>query len=131
MKENSVDINSPEVLLNSWIDMNVRIWFDRGFRNKTKIGQILLAHIFLFADEHGKLAEMFEWLKSNHARQVLKKDGEDQGGVWVLGAFDNLPFGKSKLPAESLKAKVNAYVDKHYEITKYELKLGEPVYVRV
>jgi hypothetical protein len=130
MKKSPVDINSPEVLLNSWIDMNVRIWFDRGFKNKAKIGKILLAHIFSFGDEHGKLAEVFEWLKSDHARHVLTKDGDDQGGVWVLDAIESLPFGKTVTSAEILKEKIDAYIYKHYEVTKYDLKLGDPVYVR-
>lgn len=125
-----IDINSPEILLNSWIDMNVRIWFDRGFKNRTKIGKILLAHIFLLGDEHDKLPEIFEWLKSDHAKTVFSQDGEDQGGTWVLSAIDSLPFKDSTLDAEKLKLKINAYIDKHYEVTKYELKLGEPVYVR-
>lgn len=130
MKKSSVDINSPEVLLNSWIDMNVRIWFDRGFRNKVKIGKILLSHIFLLGDEHDKLNEIFEWLKSDHARYVLTKDGADQGGVWVLDAFENLTFGKTAISTDILKGKIDAYIDKHYAVTKYDLKLGDPVYVR-
>ena len=125
-----VDINSPEILLNSWIDMNVRIWFDRGFKNRTKIGKILLAHIFLLGDEHGKLLEIFEWLKSDHAKTVFSQDGEDQGGAWILSAIDSLPFKGSTLDVKQLKLKIDAYIDKHYEVTKYELKLGEPVYVR-
>ena len=130
MKKSPVDINSPEVLLNSWIDMNVRIWFDRGFRNKAKIGKILLSHIFLLGDEHDKLKEIFEWLKSDHAQYVLTKDGADQGGVWVLDAFESLTFGKTAISIDVLKAKIDAYIDRHYEVTKYDLKLGDPVYVR-
>lgn len=130
MNNSSVDINSPEILLNSWIDMNVRIWFDRGFRNKSKIGKVLLAHIFLLGDEHGKLIELFEWLKSDHAKKVFTMDGEDQGGVWILEAISSLQFRESKLSSEKLAAKVDAYIDKHYEVTKYALKLGEPVYIK-
>jgi hypothetical protein len=125
-----VNINSPEILLNSWIDMNVRIWFDRGFRNKSKIGKILLAHIFLLGDEHGKLIELLKWLKSVHAKEVFTKDGEDQGGIWLLEAIATLPFKDSDLSDEKLISKINAYVDKNYEVTKYELKLGSPVYIR-
>ena len=130
MNYKSVDLNSPEILLNSWIDMNVRTWFDRGFKNREKSGKILLAHIFLLGDENGKLLEIFEWLKSNHAKTVFCQDGDDQGGTWVLNAIDSLPFKNSIQDAERLKLKIYAYIDKHYEVTKYELKLGEPVYVR-
>ena len=130
MTTSPIDINSPEILLNSWIDMNVRIWFDRGFKNRRKIGKILLTHIFLLGDTHEKLLEIFEWLKSDHAKNVFSQDGEDQGGIWVLNAIDSLPFKDSVKDPEILKKKIFSYIDKHYEITKRELKLGEPVYVR-
>ncbi len=130
MKTKSIDINSPEVLLNSWIDMNVRVWFDRGFKNRFKIGKILLAHIFYFAEEHGKLKEVFEWLKSEHAKSVLRADGDDQGGVWVLEAFESLASLNNTKDSGALESKLMSFADKNFEITKYELKLGEPVYVR-
>ena len=129
MSQHEIGINSPEILLNSWIDMNVRIMFDRGFKNREKIGKMLLAHILAFAEEHEKLIEMFNWLQTDHATRCLKADGEDQGGVWVLNAIENFPFNKNESVAAKLDTYLQKYMDRHLDVMKYKFELNNPVYV--
>ena len=93
--------NSPDNLLVPWINSNSRRFYEYGNGNNAAFGRTLLACIFDFADSHNKLLEMFNWLKSNEARNVLLSDACDSSGEWILDAFNQMVELVGKLENET------------------------------
>jgi hypothetical protein len=91
MKSKDIDNpNSPENLLVPWINSNTTRFYAYGNGDTVTFGKTLLACIFDFADSHNKLLEMYNWLDSQEARDVLLSEACDTSGGWILDAVEQM-----------------------------------------
>jgi hypothetical protein len=73
--------NSPDNLLGTWLRLNITNFYERGHGPVEDVGDMLLANILDFADDHEKLEQMYDWIISSK-------------GVSFFSNKDLKPFGE-------------------------------------
>ncbi len=92
--------NSPENLLVPWINSNTTRFYAYGNGDTATFGKTLLACIFDFAQSHNKLLEMYKWLDSREASDILLSKACEKSGEWILDAYEEMVQLVNKLENE-------------------------------
>ena len=109
--------NCPERILGKWLAESEDEYFGEEDENEAEFGNLLIGNILNFGKKHGKLNEMFNWLKSKNAEKFLLSDDAYKFAAKLIISQIKL------LKNEDL----NSFAEKYNRAVGNELILNEPL----
>lgn len=109
--------NCPERILGKWLADSEEEYFDEEDENEAEFGNLLIGNILNFGKKHGKLDEMFAWLKSKNAEKFLLSDDAYQFAAKLI--ISQIKILKNE--------DLNSFTEKYNRVVGNELILNEPL----
>jgi hypothetical protein len=130
--------NSPDKLFGNWLRLNTLNFREREHGPLDKVADILLAHILDFADKHGKLNQMYDWISSEHGVAFFADKAQEPFGEEINRAVERLEsdfyFHQYQLEEqgverdiidsdETMMAFIDDFISENSEMLRYCLEL--------